>query len=80
VNREFHVSVSGSDLAPGTKERPFRTISKAAQVAETGDRVVVYGGKYREWVKPEHSGYSDINRSVQKLKKVCLLLIMATGS
>ncbi len=62
MNQQFHVAVSGSDLADGSQSRPFRTISKAAKVAETGDRVIVHAGEYREWVKPEHSGYSNISR------------------
>jgi hypothetical protein len=62
MNKEFHVAVTGSDLADGTKAHPFRTISKAAQVAETGDKIIVHEGEYREWVKPEHSGYSNISR------------------
>ena len=62
MNKAYHVAVTGSDLADGTKEHPFRTISKAAQVAETGDKVIVHAGEYREWVKPEHSGYSNISR------------------
>jgi alpha-L-arabinofuranosidase len=62
MNKEFHVAVTGSDFADGTKEHPFRTISKAAKVAETGDKVIVHEGEYREWVKPEHSGYSNISR------------------
>jgi alpha-N-arabinofuranosidase len=62
MKKVFHVAVDGCDLAEGTQQQPFRTISKAAQVAETGDKVVVHAGEYREWVKPEHSGYSDISR------------------
>jgi hypothetical protein len=62
MNKEFHVAVTGSDSADGTKEHPFRTISKAAKIAETGDKVIVHEGEYREWVKPEHSGYSNISR------------------
>ena len=62
MNKEFHVAIKGSDLAEGTRAQPFRTISKAAKVAETGDKVIVHEGEYREWVKPEHSGYSNINR------------------
>jgi alpha-L-arabinofuranosidase len=62
MNKVFHVALNGSDLAEGTQAHPFRTISKAAKVAETGDRVVVHAGEYREWVKPEHSGYSNISR------------------
>lgn len=64
MNKEFHVAVNGSDLEEGNKAHPFRTISKAAQVAETGDRVIVHAGEYREWVKPEHSGYSNISRII----------------
>jgi hypothetical protein len=62
MNQEYHVAVNGSDLAEGSQAHPFRTISKAAQVAERGDRVIVHSGEYREWVKPAHSGYSDISR------------------
>lgn len=62
MNKEFHVAIHGSDLADGSREHPFRTISKAAAVAETGDQVIVHAGEYREWVKPEHSGYSNISR------------------
>ena len=62
MKKEFHVAVTGSDLAEGTKEQPFHTISMAAAIAETGDKVIVHAGEYREWVKPAHSGYSNISR------------------
>lgn len=62
MSREYHVAVTGSDLAQGTKALPFHTISKAAEVAQTGDRIIVHKGEYREWVKPAHSGYSNISR------------------
>lgn len=64
MNNVYHVSINGCDSYAGTAERPFRTISKAAQIAETGDKVIVHEGEYREWVKPAHSGYSNINRIV----------------
>ena len=57
-------STAGSDLNDGSKTRPFRTISKAAEAADAGDRVVVSGGEYREWVKPRNGGTSDICRIV----------------
>ncbi len=69
MNREYHVAVTGCDYAKGTKEDPFRTISKAAKTAETGDTVIVHEGEYREWVKPEHSGYSNISRIVYEAAK-----------
>jgi alpha-N-arabinofuranosidase len=62
MKKEFHVAVTGSDLAEGSRAYPFRTISKGAKIAETGDKVIVHEGEYREWVKPEHSGYSNISR------------------
>ncbi len=58
----YYVSNNGSDYGMGTKEQPFRTISKAAKVAMPGDVVNVAGGTYREWVKPEVGGASDIKR------------------
>ncbi|WP_242856159.1 DUF1565 domain-containing protein [Ruminiclostridium josui] len=42
MKKEFHVAVTGCDLAEGTKEHPFRTISKAANVAEAGDKIIVH--------------------------------------
>lgn len=62
MNIEYHVSVNGCDRAEGSRENPFRTISRAAAIAETGDRVIVHEGVYREWVKPAHTGYSNISR------------------
>lgn len=62
MSKEYHVSVSGNDLNDGGIQNPFRTISKAAREAQAGDKVVVHEGTYREWVKPAHKGYSNINR------------------
>ena len=59
---EFHVAPSGSDLADGSEQRPLRTISCAAWLAEPGDTVLVHAGVYREWVRPRHSGISDRRR------------------
>lgn len=64
MGREYHVSVNGSDQAAGAKETPFRTISRAASVAQPGDIVTVHEGVYREWVKPIAGGTSDICRIV----------------
>lgn len=60
----YYVSTIGSDSAPGTKEYPFRTINHAAQIANAGDTVRVFGGIYREWVDPKNGGTSDHNRII----------------
>lgn len=51
-----------SDKNPGTEEKPFKTISKAAALAQAGDTVLVYPGVYREWVAPARGG--EENRPV----------------
>ena len=50
------VSQNGNDKNQGTKEEPFRTISRAAQAAHAGDTVLVRSGIYRERVAPPRSG------------------------
>lgn len=55
----LHVAVTGSDLADGSAEAPFRTIDRAAQAAMPGDTVAVHAGVYREWVNPPRGGTVD---------------------
>src|SRR3954452_23425682 len=58
----FHVAKSGSDVADGSEARPFLTINRAAAAAQPGDTVVVHAGEYREWVRPQRGGLSDLRR------------------
>ncbi|MFI6071661.1 right-handed parallel beta-helix repeat-containing protein [Actinoplanes sp. NPDC051343] len=58
----IHVATTGSDSADGTSDHPFRTINRAAAVAQPGDTVVVHAGEYREWVRPRRGGLSDSRR------------------
>ena len=60
--REYHVAVTGCDFEDGTKDHPFRTISRAALLAMPGDCVIVHEGEYREWVKPAQGGTSSVSR------------------
>ena len=58
-SKTYHVDGAGgraSDDGPGTKDRPFRTINRAAEVLQPGQRVVVAGGTYRERVSPARGG------------------------
>jgi hypothetical protein len=45
-----------ADSNPGTRERPFLTVNKAAQVLQPGERVVVMAGVYRERIDPPRGG------------------------
>ena len=57
-----HVATTGSDSSDGSPNRPLRTISRAAELAQAGDAVVVHEGVYREWVRPPRGGLSDQRR------------------
>ncbi len=58
-SRTYYVdgaSPNANDANPGTRERPFRTIGKAAEVLQPGERVVIAEGIYREVVRPPRGG------------------------
>ena len=61
---EYDVSPQGRDTNPGTREAPFRTIQRAADVAQPGDTITVHEGIYRERVNPPRGGLSDTQRIV----------------
>ena len=52
----YYVSPQGADSAPGTLDRPFRTLQKAAGVLQPGDTCCVRAGTYRESVALTRSG------------------------
>ena len=45
-----------SDQNPGTPNRPFATIGRAAEVLAPGERVIVKSGVYREEIVPRTGG------------------------
>jgi parallel beta-helix repeat protein len=47
---------SADDRNPGTSRKPFKTIGRAAALAQPGDTVLVQAGVYREWVAPARGG------------------------
>jgi hypothetical protein len=58
-SRTYYVdgnSRRSDDRGPGTRERPFRTIGKAAEVLQPGERVVIAAGTYRECIRPARGG------------------------
>ena len=48
----YYVNARAPREGNGSKERPFRRISDAANIALPGDEVLVYPGVYREQVSP----------------------------
>ncbi|MCE5260083.1 MAG: right-handed parallel beta-helix repeat-containing protein [Chloroflexi bacterium] len=49
---------AADDANPGSPDRPWRTISRAAELLQPGERVIIAGGVYRESVHPAHGGTS----------------------
>ncbi len=64
--KEYHVSKKGNDFNDGSIEAPFKTISKAAKIAQPGDIITVHEGVYREWVDPAYGGMNDRNRVIYR--------------
>jgi len=62
--KEYHVSVNGMDSNPGTISQPFLTISRAAELAQSGDSITVHQGIYREVIHPPRGGMSNDKRIV----------------
>ncbi|MCP3684228.1 MAG: hypothetical protein GY861_16230 [bacterium] len=46
VEDVYYVSTNGNDNNPGTKERPWKTINKAANTLKAGDTAYIRGGTY----------------------------------
>lgn len=53
---EYHIAPTGDDKNPGTADKPFRTIQRAASIVKLGDTCHIRGGVYRETVQPWKSG------------------------
>ena len=61
MSHTWVVATNGSDSNAGTLSSPFRSIQRAAGIANTGDTVLVRGGTYRETVHPSHNGVTFQN-------------------
>ena len=55
----YYVNSKVENHGNGSKEKPFKTINEAAQIAVAGDEVIVAPGVYREWVNPVNGGTED---------------------
>ncbi len=55
-DNSYFVAITGSDENPGTEDKPFRTIQKAADIMVPGDICIIREGTYRESVRQYNSG------------------------
>jgi hypothetical protein len=65
---------TGSDANSGTEAEPFKTVNKAAGIAEAGDTILIREGIYRECVHPAHEGKEGkpITYMAKPGDKVCI--------
>ena len=52
----YYVDASAEEFGDGSREKPFKSINAAANVAMPGDEIIVAPGVYREWVCPKNGG------------------------
>jgi len=60
-SRTYYVNnqhLAADDANPGTEALPWRSISRAAELLQPGERVVIAAGVYRESVHPARGGVS----------------------
>ena len=70
---KYYVDANAVRPGDGAKERPFKTIQAAANVAKAGDEVLVAPGVYREYVDPKFAGTEDsriVYRSIKPLEAI----------
>ncbi|MGA4578907.1 DUF1565 domain-containing protein [Limisphaera sp. VF-2] len=60
----YHVATTGDDANPGTEQAPWRTIQRAATLAQPGDLVLVQEGTYPERVTTVRGGTHAADRIV----------------
>ena len=66
--KTWYVGTGGNDNSsnPHSVGSPYRTIQKAADMAEAGDEVVIKAGIYRESIHPANSGESSSRQIVYR--------------
>ena len=69
----YYVDAKAFRDGDGSKERPFKNIGDAANIAVAGDEILVASGVYREKVTPRNAGTKDapiVYKSIEKLGAV----------
>jgi hypothetical protein len=61
----FYVATSGSDSNPGSQAQPWRTIQKALNTLQPGQRALVRAGTYGESLSMDRAGSSSAPISVE---------------
>lgn len=62
----YYISEKSELNGNGTREKPFKKITQAANIAVAGDTIVIGDGVYREWINPKNGGTDDTLATLKK--------------
>ena len=72
---EYHVDcINGSDDFPGSKDKPFKSISRASRVLKPGDKAIIHPGEYHEQIMGGVSGARDASITYEGMDRDKVIL------
>ena len=71
---QYYVDINVLNSGDGTKDRPFKHIQEAADIANPGDDVLVAPGVYREYVSPRNKGKQDARITYKSIKPLAAII------
>ena len=80
MGQVYYTAKNGSDDNPGTRERPFLTISRGARELRLADCLIVGEGVYRETVELIHNGHKYVPESVIRIEAAPGAKVWVRGS
>jgi len=77
-SKELYVDCAAPAGGDGSKEKPFKKIQDAADIAGPGTHVWIASGEYHEWVHPEQGGTDPENMIVYEAVETGKAVIKAS--
>ncbi|MBQ0036917.1 MAG: right-handed parallel beta-helix repeat-containing protein [Firmicutes bacterium] len=71
---KYYVDINVLSSGDGSKEKPFKHIQEAADVAVAGDEVLVLPGIYREYVSPKNAGEENARITYKSIEPLAAVI------
>lgn len=71
---KYYVDINVLSSGDGSKEKPFKHIQEAADVAVAGDEVLVFPGIYREYVSPKNAGEENARITYKSIEPLAAVI------
>ena len=71
---KYYVDINVLSSGDGSKEKPFKHIQEAADVAVAGDEVLVLPGVYREYVSPKNAGEENARITYKSIEPLAAVI------